>query len=145
MNCSAAYPYPVQASSICRVTLVDFISTKMNCNPTGTPLILRDGSSSAQVLLFGLDIQQSSDKCRKAVIPFMCLHLFGLCDSSGVSFQPTMQQCLDVRDELCAAEWELALSLNFDLPDCGGLPKEQFFCPAQNRSTSGIDGMYTLY
>ena len=61
MNCSAAYPYPVQANSVCRVALADFLSTKMNCDATETPLVLRDGSALAQLLLFGLDSQGSSE------------------------------------------------------------------------------------
>ena len=142
MSCSTAYPYPAQANSICRDALENILSTKMNCEPTGAPLVLRDGSTSAQILLFGLDRLGSSEQCREAVIPFMCLHLFGLCDTSGVFFQPTVQQCLDVRDELCSPEWELvASSLDFDLPDCETLPTEQPSCPMQSGSGSGINGM----
>ena len=99
--------------------------------------MLRDEESTARDLIFRLEFLRPSDECKEAVTPFLCLDLFGLCDSSGVSLQPTSGQCEDVRDRACRTEWATALSLGVDLPDCESFPSEQASCPDRSGSGSG--------
>lgn len=95
--------------------------------------------STAGALINGLSLLAPSDECRKAVVPFLCLYLFGLCNKSGVSIQPTSGQCAEIRDLLCPREWKIVQSFNFEvpLPDCEALPEEASTCPAQSGGGSG--------
>ena len=110
----------------------------MSCDSEGGPLVLRDEESTARDLIPSLEFLRPSDECREAVTPFLCLDLFGLCDSSGVSLQPTSGQCEDVRDRVCRTEWATALSLGVDLPDCESFPSEQASCQSQRSNGSGM-------
>ena len=109
----------------------------MNCDSERIPLVLRDEESTARGLISSLEFLGPSDECRGAVTPFLCLSLFGLCDSSGVSLQPTSGQCEEIRDRVCRTEWATALSFGADIPDCGKFPSEQASCLDQSGSGSG--------
>ena len=118
-------PYPTEGG-LCQAALENTLDS-LNCDSGASPLVLHgDQELSARQLIPFLD--QSPPQCREAAIPLLCLHLFGLCNSSGVSIEPTSGQCRDVRDSLCRVEWQTATSLGFDLPDCDSFPEEQAFC-----------------
>jgi hypothetical protein len=112
----------------------------MNCDSEGTPLVLRDEESTARELISALEILRPSPECREAVTPFLCQFLFGLCDSSGVSLQPTSGQCENLRDRVCRTEWATALASRVELPDCENFSAEQVSCPEQSKIASGNDG-----
>ena len=109
----------------------------MNCDSGETPLVLRDEESTASQLTNNLGLLNPSPQCEEAVIPFLCLFLFGLCDSSGVSIQPTSGQCEALRDGVCSTEWSTALAFGVDLPDCGIFPLEQASCVELSQNGSG--------
>ena len=68
-----------------------------------------------------------SPECRAAVEPFLCLYLFGLCDSSGVAYGPSSEECVFISTDVCASEWSQANSLLIQvgrspLPECTSFP-----------------------
>ena len=64
--------------------------------------------AQANELLSGLDLLDPSQECRAAVQPFLCLNLFGLCDSHGTAYQPTFEERVFVSTDVCESEWVLA-------------------------------------
>ena len=103
--------------------------------------MLRDQEMNARLLVPALN-QSPSPECQAAAIPLLCLHLFGLCDSSGVSLQPTSGQCRRVRDELCIAEWQTALMFGLDLPNCDSFPDEPVSCSERDDGGLGRPGKF---
>ena len=64
-----------------------------------------------------------SPGCRAAVESFLCLYLFGLCDSSGVAYEPSFEECVFISTDVCASEWAQANNLLIQfglspLPEC---------------------------
>ena len=98
--------------------------------------MVRNEEASAIQLIDGLKFIGASDECMRRAVPFLCLHLFGLCGGSGVSIQPTISQCEEVRDTLCQEEWMFVGTLGIDLPDCAMFPANVSSCPAPNDSLS---------
>ena len=84
--------------------------------------------------LYALDLYiKPSDKCRDAIMPFLCLYTFGLCGKDGREYRPTEAQCSDIRDNLCESEWKratdlLALSERQPLPDCSSFGDSGLKC-----------------
>ena len=83
-----------------------------------------DLQQKAQLLFTGLNILDPSPECREAVEPFLCLYVFGLCDSSGELYLPSSGECETLTTETCAREWTMAVSLlgSDQLPQCNSLP-----------------------
>ena len=100
--------------------------------------MLRDEENTASQLLPLLNLLRPSAACTEAVVPFLCVFLFGLCDSSGVSIQPTSVQCEQIRDVLCPDQWRQA-ALVVDLPDCSSFPVEQHSCLVGSASGNGLN------
>ena len=79
-----------------------------------------------QLLTVGLSFLQTSAECEAAVRPFLCLYLFGLCDSgSGQVYQPSFSECVTLMTETCAAEWQVAINTQLGqslLPSCESFP-----------------------
>ena len=130
--CSSAVPYPTE-DGLCQSVLEDTLLS-MNCDTEESPLVLHDDETNARLLIPAVG-RSPSPECRAAAVPLLCLHLFGLCDSSGVSIQPTSGQCRNVRDNLCRVEWQAAMGFGFDLPDCDSFPDEQTSCPESNKGS----------
>ena len=68
-----------------------------------------------------------SPECRAVVEPFLCLYLFGLCDSSGVAYEPSFEECVFISTGVCASEWARANNLLIQvgqspLPECASFP-----------------------
>ena len=68
-----------------------------------------------------------SHECRAAVEPFLCLYSFGLCDSSGVAYGPSFEECVFISTDVCASEWARANNLLIQigrspLPECASFP-----------------------
>ena len=82
--------------------------------------------AQANELLSGLDLLDPSQECRAAVQPFLCLNLFGLCDSHGRAYQPTFEECVFISTDVCESEWVLANNLlalrGSSLPECSSFP-----------------------
>ena len=101
-------------------------------------------------LLTLLDTLGSSAECKEAVVPLLCMYMFGLCDSSGLYVQPSLEQCVHVKDTLCPNEWAIARQFQLDVPDCEIFPSEQATClpdidGAESESGSGSGRKYVLY
>ena len=74
--------------------------------------------------LFVSPADLASKECQFAVLPFICLYTFPICDCATTRlYQPTRESCELIRDETCSSEWILVNSINPDLlPDCSNLP-----------------------
>ena len=75
-------------------------------------------------LLNGLrNFIRPSPECRSVVEPFLCLYLLGLCDNSGVAYEPSFEECVLISTDICASEWAQANNLLIQfglspLPEC---------------------------
>ena len=82
-----------------------------------------------QLLTVGLSFLQTSAECEAAVQPFLCLYLFGLCDSgSGQVYQPSFTECVTLMTMTCAREWQVAINTQLGqtlLPSCESLPDDR--------------------
>ena len=64
-----------------------------------------------------------SPECEAAIKSFVCLYLFGLCDTNNQLYQALQDDCVRVRDEICPREWVIATELLQTNPDLGSLPQ----------------------
>lgn len=101
-------------------------------SPRGGDLDMAEmGAESFSTLLrvFG-----ASQQCAEAAIPFGCLYLFPLCDSSsGELVYPTAEECMHLSDDVCATVWAGALqnpAIAARLPDCDLLPVANSSAPS---------------
>ena len=94
-----------------------------------------DRGQQAQQFLTGLQILNPSPECREVVEPFLCLYVFGLCDSSGELYLPSSGECETLTTETCAREWTMAQSLlsSDQLPQCNSLPVTSVACNGEPR------------
>ena len=94
----------------------------------------RAAEEEIEDLIFSLDLYiQPSEKCRSAVIPFLCLYTFGVCGANNDDYRPTAAQCMEIRDSICESEWKeasglLALAGLRPLPDCSSFDDEGLDC-----------------
>ena len=94
---------------------------------------------AAKRLLQGLPLLFPSPECEAAIRPFLCLYLFGSCDSvSNQPHQITQKDCETVRDDVCAREWALGERYLGQgvLPDCSTLPSQENECQGINSTYS---------
>ena len=85
----------------------------------------QQGETAATQLLNGLEFFLSpTPQCSEEIRPFLCLHIFSLCDSSGHLHTTLRQDCIRLRDDVCSDEWTTAMSLlpAGTLPVCEDLP-----------------------
>ena len=52
-----------------------------------------------------------SDECSAVVMPFLCQYVYPPCDGNGSAQFITQEQCINIRDNVCEAEWGIAISL----------------------------------
>ena len=128
---------------MCQSALEDVLLS-MNSDARESHLVLRNEETNARLLISALN-QISSPECRVAAIPFLCMHLFGLCDSSGVSIQPTSGQCRNIRDNICRVEWQTAVAYGLDFPDCNSFPEEQASCHARSNNGNNSKSQSPLF
>ena len=122
---------------MCQLELANIL-TSSNCSPDpdGNIFVGRNEEEFAPQLINGLDFIGASAECKRKAVPFLCLHLFGLCVESGVSIQPTAGQCEEIRDIICQEEWGIIEQLDIDLPDCEMFPTETSSCIERNNNHS---------
>jgi len=63
----------------------------------------------AQQTITKLQLLGAGEECVKFFKPFMCLLLFGLCNSSGEVIKPSCEECVAIKSEVCADEAQLAM------------------------------------
>ena len=51
------------------------------------------------ILTTGLGIVNPTPACTAAIVPFLCLNLFQLCDNNGTSYLPSSSESVDLRSE----------------------------------------------
>ena len=90
----------------------------------------QEAEETAVKLLNGLPLLSPSLDCEAAIKPFICLYLFGSCDTNNQYHQGTEAACLRLRDEVCVQEWTLAERFLGQgvLPDCSTLPSQEDKC-----------------
>ena len=112
-SCQTVAPY---SGEIC----AEFLTPLQACfSDTSPPAPLnipsavdqQQGETDAIRLLNGLFFLNPSPECLETVRPFLCLHVFGLCDSRDNFHTTLREECLRLRDGVCSAEWIAAMSL----------------------------------
>ena len=106
MNASDSTADPVCSASFCYSTIgaicqteLENILTSSNCpSDAENVFVVRNEEMRATQLITELTGIGASFECRKNVVAFACLQLFGLCGGSGVFIQPSSNQCEDIRD-----------------------------------------------
>ena len=90
----------------------------------------QQGEADMMQLTWGLQFLDPSPECEERIRPFLCLHIFGLCDSNSTHHTTLRQECTELRDDVCAMEWSTAV--NFlpvgTLPVCESLPDLTDMC-----------------
>ena len=82
------------------------------------------GERDTMNLVNGLSFLNPSPQCRDAIIPFLCLYIFTLCDSRNNLHTTSRDNCLELSDNICAEEWSQAVGFLGPgvLPLCEDLP-----------------------
>ena len=93
-----------------------------------------EGESNSVQLFNGLSFLNPSPECSEQVMPFLCLHIFGLCDANGNHHTTLRDECISLRDDVCSNEWAMAMSF---LP-AGSLPA----CEDLSDMTDKCTGMF---
>ena len=123
-DCSQVSEY---SGEVCR----DELASLQMCfsgvtSPLNIPLSIdqQTRENDAMSLVNGLSILSPSQQCSEAIMPFLCLSIFSLCDSSNTLHTILRQNCLDIRDYVCTREWSRAVAFLGDgvLPICEDLP-----------------------
>ncbi|XP_065914487.1 uncharacterized protein [Dysidea avara] len=62
----------------------------------------------------------ASEECSTAAVPFMCQYVYPPCNGDGNPLFITQEQCVNIRDDVCANEWMLVMNteLRSLLPVC---------------------------
>jgi hypothetical protein len=100
-------------------------------NKHSHPLVVTtDNADDADMALSAVNTF-ASPECAVEVKLFLCLYFFGLMSdtSDRVYYQPSDSHCMNLRDDVCESEWNLAQVIiisGLELPDCN----EQF--PSHN-------------
>ena len=131
MKCSPV-PYG-NNESVC----YSFLQQYKGCNQTVDKTDSVHISMSTVYISSNVNLQQSestithllslqnkiSPKCHAAILPFMCLYLFPLCDGNQTEYLPSAGECYSISTDTCKAEWFIAQQLFSNLPNCVALPK----------------------
>ena len=127
ITCSMTSIYDVDRS-VCFMELQEALSSSQCSQNWEDPVMVVNNAKNEAYQLFKLDFIDASEDCKNIIIPFLCLHLFGLCSHSGVAIQPTSSHCKEIRDLVCQIEWARTLQHGINLPDCDSFPLESNFC-----------------
>ena len=129
-DCLQAATY---SGEVCRET---FVSMQTCFSGEASPLNIPSridqeaGERNARNLVDGLLLLGPSLQCREAILPFLCLSTFTLCDTSNNLHTILREDCLELRDNICAEEWSRAVAIlgRGVLPDCEQLPNDTDRC-----------------
>ena len=61
-----------------------------------------------------------SEECSADLLPFICQYVYPPCDGDGSPLLVTEEQCVNIRDDVCANEWKIAMTTELKplLPVC---------------------------
>ena len=95
----------------------------------------QQGETDITLLLRGLPLLRPSPECERSLRPFLCLHVFGVCDSESDYHFTNREMCSELRDEVCVREWSVTVELLGEgvLPVC-----ENLTTTADDDCTAGI-------
>ena len=68
-----------------------------------------------------------SKRCLAVVIPFLCQYVYPPCDSNGNAQFITQEQCINIRDDVCEAEWKIAMPIAISTGQGNLLPVCEMF------------------
>ena len=79
-----------------------------------------------------------SEECSAEVLPFICQYAFPPCDDDGSPLLITQEQCINIRDDVCATEWRIAMATDSGslLPVCEAFDDEDDPSLVATRNTS---------
>ena len=90
---------------------------------------LQQTESTANTFFSALQLFSPRPECVTNLRPFLCLYLFGSCDSNNRFHQVTQTDCERLRDDVCSQEWVKAERY---LPQCGDFPSQkEESCPSK--------------
>eukprot|EP00731_Ephydatia_muelleri_P015073 Em0008g793a len=71
----------------------------------------------------------AKENCKVALMPFLCLYFFPICDDAGATLHPDAGYCEEISSSVCKEEWNVAIAMGIEslLPQCGLLSSEQSF------------------
>ncbi len=126
-TCEEAGPYSGQVCTDMFTSLQTCFSGASSPPPAlSIPSVIdqQQGESYARQLMNNLPFLTPTRNCLERIRPFLCLHIFGLCDTSGNLHTTPRGECLRLRDSVCSSEWSRALSFlpPGTLPVCEDLP-----------------------
>ena len=133
-TCEEVEPY---LGSTCRDVLTSLQTCFSGASPSPPPLNIPSAIDQQQVemdvtqLLTGLELfLNPTPECSEEILPFLCLHAFGLCDTGGNHHTVPREDCIRLRDDICSSEFSAALSLlpPGSLPVCEDLLDETKEC-----------------
>ena len=111
--------------------------------PVHIPFHTNQGEAEATVqrLLLGLPLLSPSPECEAAIRPFLCLYLFGSCDSNNQTHQATKANCISLRDVVCAQEFVQAERIVGQdmLPNCDDLIQQEEECQGMRDTVTLIN------
>lgn len=122
-TCSSPVSY---TGSVCRDELFSMTECFPDNSLTSDLLVVTDASTEQETLSIIRSLELfGSPECVAAATPFLCVHLFdGVCDSEGVLYLPTREECEELSTDVCRTEFELAHSIGMEFVDCEQLPTE---------------------
>ena len=102
--------------------------------PSPTTIPQEMSEMEAVGLANGLPILNPSPECAEAIIPFLCLSIFSVCDANNRSHTILRADCLELRDDICADVWRGAVAILGPgaLPICEELPDIEDNCVGKN-------------
>ena len=119
-----------------------YLSLLTDTNNTVTRTMYYSAISEEQVSEF-FDLLQGlsglvSEECSAAVMPFVCQYAYPPCDRNGSPLLITKEQCVNIRDDVCANEWRIAITTEFGalLPTCEAIKSENNFSSGVTVNTS---------
>jgi len=117
----------------------DYLTLLTDTNSTVTTLFNSTINEAQVSELFHLLQRLSSlvnDECFAAVMPFICQYVYPPCDDHGSPLLITQEQCIDIRDGVCAKEWRFAITTELGklLPNCEAVQSESNFSSVGNSS-----------
>ena len=65
----------------------------------------KTSESDAMSVMNSFSLFSYNQQCNEAIMPFLCLSIFSLCDSNSTLHTIQRQDCLDIRDDICASGW----------------------------------------
>ena len=137
--CPSALSYD---GAVCRMELQSWRQCLPNADHNGSILVQQDVAQEIENLISALEspFLGASDDCKAAVLPFLCVYFFGLCDSTGKAYRPSSSQCTEISTGVCAREWTIGTSFGIPLPECSSLPDESVLAETCERETQQTTG-----